>query len=144
MSAVECVSRWEDEVSRFESLLFASLGLTFANLIVSRVLIAKGMASRNLAYYHLGTGSLKVVLAIAIFALIPTCPSGCQCYGGHINPLTALIPLAIGIRWLAKGYGFYKKSQSEAVVATDDDQGFADEDQGDVEVTGDGTKGEMA
>ena len=110
-----CVSRWNDEVNRFENLLFASIALTLVNIVVSRILITKAKwTALKLAYYHGGTGSLKILLAVAIFASIPTCPSGCTCYGSHVNPIVAVIPLLIGSRWLYQGYVFYQKAKSDA------------------------------
>ena len=136
MTDGSCTARWNDEVQRFETLLYVSLALTLGNIVVSRVLIAKGWSPIKLAYYHGATGSVKVLLAICILATIPTCPSGCFCYGGHVSPIVALIPLLIGLRWLARAYTYYKASQATAANTTS-----AGEDDGDVEAS---NPGEMA
>jgi len=113
MSSESCYSRYMDEVETFEKFVFTSIGLTLFNLVASRVLVSRGTAPNKLAYYHLTTGSIKVCLALAIFATEPTCPSGCSCTGGHVDPLVALIPLVLGCLWLYKGYSFHKLAQQQ-------------------------------
>jgi hypothetical protein len=120
-----CVAEFEDEVARFHAFLFTSLGLTFVNLVVSRVLTAKykDSAPKRLAYYHVLTGGLKVILAICVFSTIPTCPDGCVCTG-HTSPAVAILPLLVGLLWLAKGYTFFKQSQQQ-LCATGNPEEFS-------------------
>lgn len=117
MSSSSCtqqLQQFADEVNRFEALLYASLLLTVANSVATRVLIGRGMALQKLAYYLWTTGGIKVILAVTIFSIIPTCPSGCKCVGGHMNPLTAAILLLVGLAWLYRGYKAYKLSKTIA------------------------------
>ena len=120
MSSTEsCVGRWNDEVNRFQTLFFVSLGLTLANVVVTFLLIAKMQwSARKLALYHFGTGAVKVFLAISIFAIIPQCPYGCTCVGSYVHPIVAVFPLLIGLRWLARGYQYWQKQNETADTET--------------------------
>jgi hypothetical protein len=74
MSSSSCAQQYAGEVNRFEALLYASLLLTVANSVATRVLISRGMALQKIAYYLWTTGGIKVILAMTIFSIIPTCP----------------------------------------------------------------------
>lgn len=113
-SSSSCLSRYDDEITRFENIVYASLTLTVLNLVLTRILQARGLPPQRLAWFLGGTGTLKIGLSVAIFATIPTCPSGCQCTGlGHVNPIVGILPLVIGLLWLARGYKFYKSAQQQ-------------------------------
>lgn len=111
-----CYNRYQAEVDTFETLLFTSLGLTAFNIIASRMLVARQSSALKLAYYHVSTGLVKLCLAIGLFATIPTCPSGCNCVGGHVSPAVALIPLALGCVWLHQGCTYFQKAKHENAV----------------------------
>jgi len=114
MSA-SCQERYQDEINRFETLLYTSLALTVVNLFVSTVFIVRSSWTRHCMAQYFGiTGSIKIGLAVALFATIPVCPPGCSCTGGHVNPLVGVIPLVIGVRWVTLGYKYHQLGQPQA------------------------------
>jgi hypothetical protein len=108
-----CYARFQTEIETYETFLFTSLGLTAFNLVTSRVLVARQTTHTKLAYYHGIAGLIKVCLALGIFVMTPTCPSGCTCTGGFAHPTLAIIPLILGFLWLHRGYTYYKQAQNE-------------------------------
>jgi hypothetical protein len=123
-----CVDRLEQEYNVFQGVSYASLALTFFNIVISRLCLAKLFArNAQFAYkYHFGMASIKLLFGILLLTVFwPSCPMGCgEGTGGggggggfcqvdtHFYLYPAIV-MAVGLNWMFRGYKYYKKMKDQ-------------------------------
>jgi hypothetical protein len=111
-----CTTLINDELNNYYWLVAASLGLTFGNVLLYRVLLRDtlGGSPTLAAQFFLVTGTIKVLLGVILLVFfVPTCPSDCTCDESfrpdlYIYPFVAIV---IGVSWIAQGRSFSQRAQ---------------------------------
>ena len=126
---MQCQTQINEQISVYQIGVFASIALTVGVSVAAAHCLRNRLADSSYRARFYGTmGTVKLVLAASIVALVPACPKACFCNAGFGNfyfyPLVAAM---IGGRWLseaaaARRQGTEPIQQAIAVPVQDPDE----------------------
>lgn len=102
MSNTNCQSELDAALFAYHACVALSLAMTVGVGLSSRICLRQrlqDLAFRKQFYGCLGT--VKMIFAVVIFAIVPQCPSGCFCRTDTTNLYVyPVIAFLVGIRWV--------------------------------------------